>query len=109
MKSNEQIKKSGSQSAASYSLDLGNISYSTMGTSVHLFVSVASTGANSGWTNFQGGSPVTVIDTDIGCPAANPNFTAQPTVSVISETQVSLTCGSTDIASNMYYKVDSQG
>ena len=106
--SNVTIKGSGSQSAASYSVNIGDVTYTNnTSTSVHLYVAVASTGGSSYWNNFQGNSPVTVFDADISCPAAYPTFTTQPSASAINETSVSLNLGTVNISSYMYYKVGS--
>jgi len=105
---NITIKNSGAQSASSYSVNIGDISYTNnTSTSVHLCVRVASTGGSSTWGNFQGNSPVTVFDSDISCPAANPSFTVQPSATAIDETSVSLNLGSVDISSYLYYKIGS--
>lgn len=104
---NTTINSYGTASRASYTKSLGNITYTTTGTSVHLYVAVASTGGSSSWSNFKGGSPVTVFNSDITCPAANPTFTTQPTASKKSETEIQLTSGSTNISSNMYYRYTS--
>lgn len=108
LKNNATINSSGTASAASYNISLGSPSLITVGTSFSFYVALASTGGSSSWNNFIGNSPI-VLSTTISCPAANPTFTSNPTVSAINETQVSLTCGATDISSNMYYNIDGGG
>lgn len=53
IKNNATLSSSGTHSYASYNVSLGNLSYSTESTSFNVYVAIASTGRNTGWTNFQ--------------------------------------------------------
>lgn len=101
-RSNTQIKKSGTASAAEYSIDLGSPTWDTVDSSVSVTIEVASTGASSGWNNFSGKISST---TSISCPAGAPTYTTSPSVSTTDETSISISLGATDMSSTLYYKV----
>ena len=101
-RSNTQIKKSGTASAAEYSIDLGSPTWDTVNSSVSVTIEVASTGASSGWNNFSGKISST---TSISCPAGAPTYTTSPSVSTTDETSISINLGATDMSSTLYYKV----
>lgn len=94
-------------SSSTESIDLGNLSISNhTSTTFEIYVAVASTGWNTGWTNFQGGSPVegTLY---AEAPAAYPTFTTQPSATNEEETSVTLNPGVTNMKSKFYYKLSS--
>lgn len=53
LKNNATISSSGSNSASSYTINLGSPTVATNGTGFAVYVNIQSTGASSNWTNFQ--------------------------------------------------------
>ena len=106
---NETIHNNdGSYANTSYTINIGTrtVTVSGTATSFPFYCAVASTGYNTGWTNFQGNSPCVVFDGNISCPAGTPTWTTQPTASATSETQIVVSLGATDMTSTktIFYK-----
>ena len=111
VKNNATIRAyvAGSYSGSSMSISLGSPSISNhTSTSFEIYVAVASTGWNSGWTNFQGESPIGGTYWP-AAPAAYPSFSTAPSVSNIQEHSFTLSRGATNINSKFYYKQGSNG
>lgn len=111
VKNNATIRAyvAGSYSGSSMSISLGSPSiYNHTSTSFEIYVAVASTGWNSGWTNFQGESPIGGTYRP-AAPAAYPSFSTAPSVSNIQEHSFTLSRGATNINSKFYYKQGSNG
>lgn len=73
---NHTINSSGSRSAPSYTVWLGSPSVTTNGNGFPVYVEVASTGSNGGWTNFQ--SNAVAHNGVVADGAANPTGPSTP-------------------------------
>lgn len=104
--SNATMVTAGTQSPTSVSFSIGSPSIETTGTSFKFYVALASTGHSTGWDTFKGNSPVVLFNGSITCPPANPTFTTAPSFSNIEETSFSINFGTTDIASTIYFRED---
>lgn len=79
-----------------------NRSITTNSTSFTVRIIIASTGGNSGWTNFQSTNLDTTVT--ISCPSAYPTYTTAPSITNIQETSLVINRGATDITSKFYYQ-----
>lgn len=102
VKNNVTLNAYQTQSPNSITFSLGTTTVQTTGTSVGIYVALASTGGSSNWNNFQ--STPLEWSGNIACPAANPTYTVKPTITNIQETSLVINRGSADITSNFYYR-----
>lgn len=108
---NTTLHNSGGLADKSYTINIGTrtVSVGATATSFTFYFALASTGYNTGWTNFQGNSPCVVFNGNISCPAGQPTWTTQPTASAVNETQINVSLGATDMSSTktIFYKKSS--
>lgn len=106
-KANYTLNSYQTQSPNAITFSIGTTEVETTGTSVGIYIAIASTGGSSNWENFQS-TPLEWWGS-ISCPPANPTYTTKPSISNIQETSLIINRGSTDIASKFYYKQGSSG
>lgn len=93
-----------SQAPNTMTYAFNNRNITTNSTSFTVRILIASTGANTGWANFQSTNLDTTVT--ISCPSAYPTYTTAPSITNIQETSMTINRGATDISSKFYYSID---
>lgn len=98
----KEYQSSGSGNPDTIEKNFGDITVTSLGTTVSCYIEIASTGGSTSWSNFK--STNLKVTFDISCPPANPTYTTKPSITEINETDFILNRGVTNITSKYYYK-----